>query len=281
MIKDHLIFDKNIELNGNKISYRSLPSYNMKFHNHEALQLLIPLDNANYEITWELEDNGTECKTLSVGDICIIPPFLGHAVRWVSCAHFVNIYIPLKYICEATDNIYDKDSDIFLEQIGIRDQFIFHLGQSLKQMFLMKKDGNIKYFDAVIILLSNYLVNNYMISSEEVEKNNVDSNSPCEKIRRSIMYMSNNINKNLSVEEIASEVGISQYHFIRLFRKQVGMSPVRYHMLQRIEKSKELLLEQEKIVDIAYNLGFSSQSHFSNAFLRSVGVTPLKFQQNN
>jgi AraC family transcriptional regulator len=71
---------------------------------------------------------------------------------------------------------------------------------------------------------------------------------------------------------------MSHYHFMRVFKESVGMPASRFHTMQRIEKAKELLLKDERIVDVAHALGFSSQAHFGNVFARTVGVTPRKFR---
>lgn len=222
---------------------------------------------------------GIESKSLGAGDICIIPPLLGHEVRWINCAHFVNFHIAVESICGASKHAYDKEADVFSVQIGVRDPFVFHLGQSIKQMVMLEKTDNDKYYDAVITMLANYLVNNYLIQEEQAIAFDSFEKLPCEKLRSAILFMSNNINRNLRIQEIAAEINASQYHFIRVFKEKMGISPNKYHMIQRIEKAKKLLIRQDKIIDVANNLGFSSQSHFSSVFTKTVGITPLKFQQ--
>jgi len=278
-MKQTLNIDKQLELNGNMVSYRNLTSYHMERHCHDAMQVLIPLDNANYEITWETEDKDTESKSLGAGDICIIPALLKHEVRWINCAHFVSVYILPDYICDVVDQMYDKESELMSVQIGIRNQFIFQLGQAIRQMMLLHDTNNHKYYEATVVVLTNYLLNNFLLQNPEDTAFSDHEQLPCGKIRDAVLYMSNNINKNLSIHEISEEVAMSQYHFIRIFKENIGMPPSKFHMLQRIEKAKELLSKQQKIIDVAYELGFSSQSHFSNVFTKSVGITPLKFQQ--
>ncbi len=280
MMKPPAPADEIIEFAGNRVSYRNMPSYRMEFHNHKALQVLIPLDNANFEISWELENTETESKQLAAGDICIIPPLLGHEVRWINCAHFVNFYITSQFVYDASNHNYDRESELFSVIMGLRDPFIFHLGHAIKQMAMRNQAHNYQYYEAATTMLANYLINNHTLKGNQLPSTNDSTQLPCDKIRSAMAFMSHRVNRKIGIGEIAAELGISQYHFIRRFRKEVGMSPNKYHMIQRIEKAKELLKGQKKIIDIAYDLGFSSQSHFSNAFSKSVGITPLKFQQS-
>lgn len=264
---------------GSQVAYNKMNSKEMEMHCHDAVQVMIPLEQANFELTWSLEARDTESKPLSAGDICIIPPLLEHSARWTS-AHFVNIYMPTSFIYESTEHEYDKEEQLFAEQIGISDAFIYQLGATIRQHFLMHEQDNYKFFDAVLVVLSNYLLNNCTIKQEHKVLFNGIEQIPCEKIRNALNFMANNLDRTLAVEEVARIVEMSQYHFMRVFKETVGISPAKFHLRQRIDKAKELLKKNKDIVDVAYDLGFSSQSHFSNVFTKSVGTTPKKFQHH-
>ena len=72
---------------------------------------------------------------------------------------------------------------------------------------------------------------------------------------------------------------MSQYRFARGFKKATGFSPHKYLILQRIERA-ENLLHQDKlsIAEISYQLGFTSQSHFTTTFRKMTGVTPKYYR---
>lgn len=264
---------------GSRVTYRKQNAHEMDMHCHDAIQAMIPLEQASLELTWSLEARETESKPLSAGDIVIIPPLLEHAARWTS-AHFVNIYIPTRFIYEATGQTYDKEEQLFAEQIGINDAFIYQIGATIRQHFLMHEQDNYKFFDAILVVLSNYLLNNCSLHQDSKVQFNGIEQIPCEKIRSAISHISTHLDKTLVVEEVAKEIGMSQYHFMRTFKETVGTSPAKFHTRQRIDRAKELLGQNRGIADIAYELGFSSQSHFSNVFSKSVGITPKKFQQH-
>lgn len=264
---------------GSRVTYRKQSAHEMGMHCHDAIQAMIPLEQASFELTWGLAARETDSKPLSAGDIVIIPPLLEHSARWTS-AHFVNIYIPTRFIYEATGQTYDKDEQLFTEQIGINDAFIYQIGATIRQQFLMHEQDNYKFFDAILVVLSNYLLNNCSLTQDNKVQFNGIEQIPCEKIRSAISHMSTHLDKALAVEEVAKEIGMSQYHFMRTFKETVGTSPAKFHTRQRIDRAKELLGQNLSIVDIAYELGFSSQSHFSNVFSKSVGITPKKFQQH-
>ncbi|WP_390881483.1 helix-turn-helix domain-containing protein [Thalassoroseus pseudoceratinae] len=83
-----------------------------------------------------------------------------------------------------------------------------------------------------------------------------------------------NIDSPLTVADLASLVGRSQFHFSRLFKASTGTSPHKYVISRRVERARELLLAGRSIVDVALATGFSSQSHLSHHIRRAFGCTP-------
>src|SRR5262249_10495057 len=77
----------------------------------------------------------------------------------------------------------------------------------------------------------------------------------------------------LSIEQVAREVAISPYHFIRQFEAVFGMTPHQYRIRQRLELAKHLLAAgQHSVTDVCMEVGFSSLGSFSALFAHRVGV---------
>jgi AraC family transcriptional regulator len=92
-------------------------------------------------------------------------------------------------------------------------------------------------------------------------------------------FIDSRLSEPLTLDDLAGEVAVSRAHFVRRFRAVTGMSPHRYVILRRIEKAKQLLYDSSmSIVQIALNVGFSSQSHFAQAFHMATGQTPSQFR---
>ena len=85
---------------------------------------------------------------------------------------------------------------------------------------------------------------------------------------------------DLSLQTLANESGYSRVHFIRMFRAATGYSPHNYLLNLRLERARELLKNPSlSLIDIALDCGFSSHSHMSRLFHRSVGVTPSAYRR--
>ena len=91
-------------------------------------------------------------------------------------------------------------------------------------------------------------------------------------------YIRQNIKEDLTLEKIAEYVHLSSSHFSRIFKKETGYSPYEYILLVRINKAKHLLRTTRKSVkEIAFAVGYRSESNFCNSFTQRVGVSPADF----
>src|SRR5262245_14306957 len=85
---------------------------------------------------------------------------------------------------------------------------------------------------------------------------------------------------NLSIRYVAREVGMSPYHFIRLFKAVFGETPKQCQLQARLEKAKYLLmLTDSSITDVCMEVGFSSLGTFTYVFTRRVGMPPTIYRQ--
>jgi AraC family transcriptional regulator len=73
---------------------------------------------------------------------------------------------------------------------------------------------------------------------------------------------------------------LSPYHFVRVFKRWIGLAPHQYVMRRRLERGKELLEDTDlPIAEIALAVGCANQSHFSALFRRVTGMTPMTYRQ--
>ena len=99
------------------------------------------------------------------------------------------------------------------------------------------------------------------------------------KLRWAIEYINENLEKDLKLSEIAAIVGMSQYHFVRMFKQSTGLPPHRYLVERRLEKAKRLLTETDlPIAEIAHCVGFANQSSFTKVFRKHTLITPKAYR---
>jgi AraC-like DNA-binding protein len=102
------------------------------------------------------------------------------------------------------------------------------------------------------------------------------------RLKRAKEYMEANLAEPISLADIAGATGLSRMHFAAQFRAATGLRPHEYLLQRRIERARELLLTSRlPLVEIAFEVGFKTQAHFTTVFARFVGETPNAWRQRN
>jgi len=96
-------------------------------------------------------------------------------------------------------------------------------------------------------------------------------------IRRAREFIRENIAENIKLQNLAETARLSPFHLNRAFSAQVGLPPHEYQNQLRIEKACNLIAQKKSFAEIAFETGFSDQSHFNRFFKRYMGVTPKRF----
>jgi AraC-like DNA-binding protein len=98
-------------------------------------------------------------------------------------------------------------------------------------------------------------------------------------LERAAHFMNATLDRPLALAEIARAASLSRSYFATSFRDYYGMSPARFHLRQRIEKSAtSLILGGEGVKEIAETFGFQTVHHFSRCFRRVMGMPPAAYR---
>lgn len=94
-------------------------------------------------------------------------------------------------------------------------------------------------------------------------------------------YMEENIERRISVDEMAMFIGYSVSHFTKVFRKATGTTPYVYFNKMKIAKACELLRTDMKINQICHKVGIEDNLYFSRLFHKTMGMSPSEYRNNN
>ena len=101
------------------------------------------------------------------------------------------------------------------------------------------------------------------------------------KLRRTIAYIKDHLEEDLSLITLAALEETSPAHFARLFKQATGLAPHQYVLRCRMEGAKQLLAEtEETLIDIGLHVGCADQSHFTALFHKHVGMTPKAYRDS-
>lgn len=87
-----------------------------------------------------------------------------------------------------------------------------------------------------------------------------------------------NPEQEISIADMSEKVHISQYHLIRKFANENGLTPHKFQLQCRIRKAQELLASGMNVVDVATAVGFYDQSHLCRVFKKQVGISPEDYK---
>lgn len=133
-------------------------------------------------------------------------------------------------------------------------------------------------YEGYLLEVINHLISHYGDSGTSSNPQVVSSAGT---IREAQAYLAAHCDQKVSLDTLAAQIGLSPYHFLRVFKTTVGMTPHAFQMQMRIDQAKSQLMRGAAIADVAVELGFHDQSHLTKQFKSLVGVTPQRYRQHS
>jgi len=111
-----------------------------------------------------------------------------------------------------------------------------------------------------------------------------DRSEPAPRDRRraveAALWIDAHADQPVDLDATARTVGLSPFHFLRIFVRCLGVTPHQYLIRARLRRAARLLAEDARpVTDIAYDVGFGDLSNFVRSFGRAAGVSPRRFRQ--
>jgi AraC family transcriptional regulator len=249
---------------------------------HRFSQHVITIQSAPHPIQFERSLDGASWKgTFNEGSSFIVPEHVEHAAHTFTETEFIVLSLEPPQVNPIAHESVDPDRVEIIPRLQENfDPLIYGIGLGFKREIESNGMYGRLYIDLLTTTLSVHLLHQYS-ARRNIFKEYVNG-LPKYKLRRLIDYIDNHMADNLSLAELASIVGMSQYYFSRLFKQSMGLTPHQYIIQCRVERAKQLLLREDRsIVDIAHTVGFSDQSHLTYHFKRLLGVTPKTVLMEN
>lgn len=229
--------------------------------------------------------------TLSPKHMYFIPAFTIHTN--ICKSHFVHYYLHI-YEDHYSDNDW-LDHWKFPVEIEATDldlALFKRLCEINPHMTLQKSDPTT--YDNNPTLMQNLIKNRQRAFCDKVESRGIvfqllsrffkQGQSKIEmednRIAKTILYIRKHLNEAIELEKLAEISCLSKDHFIRLFKKELGTTPLQYINQKKIEKAQLLLSTEELAVkEIAFQLAFDDYSYFNRLFKKTTGVTPQEYRR--
>ncbi len=92
------------------------------------------------------------------------------------------------------------------------------------------------------------------------------------------VYIDDNYQDSIDLEQISKQAFLSRFHFHRLFRQVYKRTPHQYLTQKRLDKAKDLLSENKPVTDVCNEVGFESIGSFSVLFKKEIGFAPQYYR---
>lgn len=231
-------------------------------------------------------------QELTPGHLYLIPPFTQHSYE---CSNYFSLY----YI-----HIYENQTS----NERVLEDFIFPVEVAatlldvslVKQLFEINPDRDLKRYDPSDYDNSSTLFRTisshaqtpvstifatkgilYLLCSrflaEAQHKYQITDN----RIRKVLRHIRLNIDNPVSIDELSNMCCLSKDHFIRLFKKELQITPVQYINRKKIEKAQlKIITGDLPVKDIAYSLSFDNISYFNRLFRKYTGISPTQYRND-
>ena len=100
------------------------------------------------------------------------------------------------------------------------------------------------------------------------------------RIEQAITYLENHYKNQPGLEDVAANIGLSEYHFQRLFTRWAGVSPKRFLQFLTKEGAKDLLSRSENLLETTHQVGLSSLGRLHDLFVTTEAVTPGEYKSH-
>jgi Transcriptional regulator containing an amidase domain and an AraC-type DNA-binding HTH domain len=234
---------------------------------------------------------GDKMYSLEPGNLYLTPPFTLHDDE---CDSFFSLY----YI-----HFYEKA----INKESIFDIYDFPIGMEAtpldllltKRLLDINPERHLRHYDPQLYdnppTFSQNIADNsrmpvhsaletrgilYQLTSKFLVSAKIKSRHMDDRVNKCLQYIHENVDKTITVNQLADIACITEDHFIRIFKKEMRCTPIKYINSKKIEKAQLLLLTTDMpIKDIAFDLSADNISYFNRIFKQHTGKTPGQYRE--
>ncbi|HEY9627172.1 MAG TPA: AraC family transcriptional regulator [Coleofasciculaceae cyanobacterium] len=214
------------------------------------------------------------------GDIAIIPAGATHSCSWDTPAQFMVLAIEPTLLNQVgQDWVNPNQIELLPRFMSESDVFIQGLFSTLKREAEIGGMGSHLLVDSLKTALAVHLLREYCATRPKLSS----YRDGLSQITLTLVkdYINDHLHQELRLADLAAIAQISPYHFLRLFKQSMGITPHQYILQCRLNRATHLLRHSElSVVEIATRTGFCDQSHLTRYFKHMTGKTPKQLLQS-
>lgn len=230
-------------------------SHTFPLHSHECFCFGVVEEGC---VTFSINGN---CKMLRPGMAFIIPSNVGVSIQAEGHYRYITICMKNKW----------KES---LKHLQFKDYFLeFSTSEEIRRICMNYiKSGSAEAFVQSILFLMQPVT---VKGPEKCEKKATSGI-----VETAGKYICEHAEEKFSLDVLAGIAHVSKYYLVKLFKKEMGVTPNQYYIQAKIRMAKEKIMSPQKEVDVAMELNFNDQSHLCNLFKRQMGISLQNYKKS-
>ena len=226
------------------------------------------------------EKSSWKHKNLKVGDFSLQTHGEINEPRWFEKLNILAVALDPQFIKNIFRDSVQPEKIAFRERRCETDLTIARFAAHFKAELENNHYSGKLYGESLAMAFSLHLLEQYGDFSQKLKLPH--RNLAASQLRRTIEFVHDNLAEDLSIEQIADSAYLSAFHFSRLFKNTLGLTPHQYVLQNRLERAKRLMKKSPhlNLTEIGLSVGFFDQAHFTKTFKRATGATPKIFLKN-
>jgi AraC family transcriptional regulator len=244
-----------------------------------SLDILVPKESANLFTSHRMEAARDRTAYIRAPLVAVVPPALPHSLADRLGSNTLILSIAEPFFSETARAALGGDDFSFVEPHAATDSLIREVADAVGREFPSLDRLTVSFLNALAALLAAHVARNYVAAGPAKARST--GGLAAHKMRCVRTFVAEHLGETIRVEQLAAQVHLSPFHFARMFKQSTDQSPHLYILLQRIKRAKELLAGTDSpIIEVAADVGFRTQGHFTGVFHRYTGFTPKIFRMS-
>ncbi|MEO0348719.1 MAG: AraC family transcriptional regulator [Cyanobacteria bacterium P01_A01_bin.15] len=226
----------------------------------------------------QTQDGKTHTGLFRRGDFTLTPTDVPFFARWQDTENCLQIRLCDRFVSSvAQQTLAGGDRLTLHPTFQSQNGQIAAIATMLFAELQQDPPSGALYLDSLANVLAVQLLRHY--GTAQASLPSYQGGLPPHQLSRVLDYVDACLVQDIKMADLAQLLGMSPFHFARLFKQSMGISPHQYVIQQRIERAKRLLKQTDyPIIEIALECGFGSHSHLSKQFRRLTGITPKAYR---
>jgi AraC-like DNA-binding protein len=240
-------------------------------HRQDVHRIFITLDGHTSETIAEVDQHPTVRRPDRPGVVTIVPAGVGRRVLLRDVNFLIlNMTVADRFLQLCSGDVTGHDEAFLPIVQNVRNDWLMRAAQAFRSA------GAAGAPTMQMQTLAFAMVKHLARSPRRID--NSGGIDPIGLVRV-LQFMNDRLADDLTLTELAAEAGLSVSAFSRAFAKGLGLSPYRYFTALRMQRAKQLLVNsRQPLAEIAGDVGYSDQAHFTAAFTRQTGFSPGKWR---